>query len=60
MAHARKDTLVSCGEWAKHLKPFGKRMVAKAERKAAQKEVKKEVADRVESEWFNVSINGVE
>lgn len=34
MAHKRKDTYVS-GEWAKHLKPDGKRRQAKAERAAA-------------------------
>jgi hypothetical protein len=25
MTHKRKDTLTTCKEWAKHLKPFGKR-----------------------------------
>ena len=36
MAHKRKDTLANCGSWNAHLRPFGKRIVAKAERKAAE------------------------
>ena len=42
MAHKRKDTLAPCKEWAKHLKPFGKRQQAKAERRAAKNQIKKE------------------
>lgn len=42
MAHKRKDTLAKTNEWAKHLRPFGKRQQAKAERRAAKKEIKKE------------------
>jgi hypothetical protein len=41
MAHARKDTLVKTPEWWKHLKSFNKRKVAKAERKAAKKEIER-------------------
>jgi hypothetical protein len=37
MAHARKDTLVAPKEWAKHLKKFGKRLQAKAERQASRR-----------------------
>jgi hypothetical protein len=40
MAHVRKDTLAKTSEWAKHLRPFGKRKQAKAERRAATKEIK--------------------
>lgn len=39
MSHARKDTLTKPKQWAKHLRPFGKRQQAKAERKAAQKDI---------------------
>ena len=38
MAHKRKDTLSQKKvEWAKHLRPFGKREVAKSERRAARR-----------------------
>lgn len=40
MAHKRKDSLVPPTEWAKHLRPFGKRKQAKLERLAAKKEIK--------------------
>jgi len=43
MAHTRKDTLTAPPEWWKHLRPFNKRKVAKAERKAAKKEIKEEI-----------------
>lgn len=36
MAHKRKDTLVPSPEWWKHLRPFNKRRVAKAERRAGK------------------------
>jgi len=36
MAHVRKDTLIKPPEWWKHLK-WNKRVVSKAERKAARK-----------------------
>jgi hypothetical protein len=32
----RQDSLVPTAEWAKHLRPFGKRRQAKAERQAAK------------------------
>jgi hypothetical protein len=38
MAHKRKDTYVA-GEWARHLKPDGKRQMAKAERRHAKREI---------------------
>ena len=40
MAHKRKDSLVPPSEWAKHLRPFGKRKQAKLERLAAKKDIK--------------------
>jgi hypothetical protein len=43
MAHKRKDTLTKSPEWWKHLRPFTKRKVAKAERKAAKEAVKKDI-----------------
>lgn len=39
MAHTRKDTLVKPPEWWKHLRPFNKRRVAKAERQAAKADI---------------------
>lgn len=41
MAHKRKDTYVP-GEWAKHLKPTGKRQMAKAERRAVKRRISDE------------------
>ena len=38
MSHKRKDTLTAPPQWWKHLRPFFKRRVAKAERRAAKKE----------------------
>jgi hypothetical protein len=35
MGHVRKDTLTKSIEWAKHLRPLGKRQQAKRERRAA-------------------------
>ena len=46
MAHTRKDTLVAPPEWWKHLRPYNKRKVAKAERKAAKKEIEKDVKEK--------------
>ena len=37
MASVRKDTLTSCGEYARHLRPFMKKKVAKAELRAARR-----------------------
>ena len=45
MAHTRKDTLTSPPEWWKHLRPFNKRRVAKAERKASKKQIAKETSN---------------
>lgn len=42
MSTKRKGTLVVSKEWAKHLRPFGKRNTAKRERLASKKEIKKE------------------
>lgn len=43
MAHKRKDTLTAPPEWWVHLRPFNKRKVAKAERRAAAKKIQKDV-----------------
>ena len=43
MAHSRKDTFTKSPEWWKHLRPFNKRKVAKAERRAAVKRIQKDV-----------------
>lgn len=42
MAHVRKDTLTKTVDWAKHLRPFGKRQQARRERVAAKKEIEAE------------------
>lgn len=42
MAHTRKDTLTKPKEWAKHLRPHGKKAQSKAERQAAKKEIQKD------------------
>jgi hypothetical protein len=41
MAHKRKDTLVrtQVNEYNKHMKPWGKRIQAKAERRASKKQI---------------------
>lgn len=36
MGHVRKDTLTKSVEWAKHLRPYGKRQQAKKERNAVK------------------------
>jgi hypothetical protein len=41
MAHVRKDTLAASREWAKHLRPWGKKEMAHAERQAVKKEIRK-------------------
>jgi hypothetical protein len=45
MAHKRQDTYTASPEWWRHLRPFNKRRVAKAERKAAIKKIKKDRND---------------
>ena len=45
MSHTRKDTLAKTRQWAKHLRPSGKREQAKAERRAVMKEIKNQVKD---------------
>jgi len=42
MAHKRKDTLTKSPDWWRHLRPFNKRKVAKAERRAARAEITEE------------------
>lgn len=39
MAHKRKDALVETTEWAKHLRPFMKKIQAAKERQAAKKDI---------------------
>jgi hypothetical protein len=41
MAHKRKDTLVAAPEWWRHLRPFNKQRVAKKERRAALRVIRK-------------------
>jgi hypothetical protein len=43
MAHTRKDTLTKPIEWAKHLRPYGKKRQQHKERVAAQKQINKEI-----------------
>lgn len=42
MAKVNKSTLTKTREWAKHLRPYGKRQQAKGERVAAQRLVREE------------------
>ena len=42
MAHVRKDTLVKCRQWWKHLRDW-KRITNKAERQAAIRLINKEI-----------------
>jgi hypothetical protein len=55
MAHARKDTRVASPEWWKHLRPYNKRLLAKAERRAA----KDEIAEVVEASAPDVALYGL-
>ena len=58
MSHVRKDTLKRCIEWAKHLRPYGKRVQAKRERGAAKDQIRKEqkyVVGRNRVRWCIVS-----
>jgi len=48
MAHVRKDTMVRSPEWWKHLRPFNKRRVSKAERRAAAGEITAEMVQNDE------------
>jgi hypothetical protein len=41
MAHTRKDTYTRTCEWWKHLRPFGKRIQAKRERRYCRKHLLK-------------------
>ncbi len=52
MAHKRKDTYVA-GEWAKHLKPDGKREMAKAERRAAIDYIRKAKEEHIVRQDFD-------
>lgn len=45
MAHTRKDTLTKTIEWAKHLRPFGKRAQARRERVAVKKDIRQRYED---------------
>ena len=43
MAHKRQDTYTASKEWWVHLRPYNKRLQAKAERRAAKDEIKGEM-----------------
>lgn len=43
MSAGKKRMLTSSGEWAKHLRPFSKKMFWSAERQAEKKQIKEEV-----------------
>ena len=40
MAHKQKGLLTNSGEWAKHLRPIGRRFFWKGERQAEKKDIK--------------------
>ena len=48
MAHKRKDNLTVAREWWKHLRPFNKRLVSKAERRAAKEDIEGTLNDTEE------------
>lgn len=50
MAHARLDTLVAAPDPWRHLRPFNKRKVAKAERRAAESDIGERLADVAEEQ----------
>ena len=46
MAHVRKGILIRCQEWAKHLRPYGKRRFWHKHRKVEKRHAEKEKLDR--------------
>ena len=48
MSHKRADQITVSGEWAKHLRPYGKREFWKAERRAYDEHALKEAAAQQE------------
>jgi hypothetical protein len=48
MSHVRKDTLVRTFQWAKHLRPFWKKLQSKVERIAAKEDIKKRLIEKSE------------
>lgn len=50
MAHVRKDTYCETREWARHLRPYGKRLQAGMERQAAKKLIRQETAEALEEQ----------
>lgn len=57
MAHKRKDTLVrtKVNGWNKHMKPWGKRVQNKAERKAAVAFIREMKEDFIERQDFDAA-----
>ena len=57
MAHKRKDTLcrTKVNEWNKHMKPWGKRVQNKAERRAAVKLMREMKEDFIERQDFDTA-----
>lgn len=45
MTHKRKDTLTKPVEWAKHLRPFGKRRQSHKERQASKENINQQKND---------------
>lgn len=46
MSHVRKGMLARCGEWAKHLRPFGKRIFWHKHRKYENRLARREASDQ--------------
>lgn len=57
MAHKRKDTLcrTKVNEWNKHMKPWGKHVQNKAERRAAVKFIRELKEDFIEQQDFEAA-----
>ena len=52
MSHKRADQITVSGEWAKHLRPYGKREFWKAERRASGEHALKEATGRIRSHSY--------
>jgi protein-arginine kinase activator protein McsA len=57
MAHKRKDTLAAPMEWAKHLKPRGKQVQARLERRAAVQLIRLMKEEFIEQQDFEFAAN---
>ncbi len=45
MSSKKKGFVILCKEWAKHLKPYGRRLFWSSHRKAEQREINKQLSE---------------